>query len=315
VSTTCRLCGRNNQLQLSHIIPRFAVKWVKDTSATGYLKSPYSNKRLQESERVHLLCRDCEQLLAVDEKQFCERIFIPYHEQGQRSFQYENWLKKFLVGLHWRVLATRENTERTAADIVYSRFEQEWKRFLLGESTDAGPAEFHMFFADVISDSSGPMPEKINWYLARGCDLTPTFSDSGSAGSYAKLVKIITVAFLTRRNVEDERWEGTLVEESGFLRTPQSMRTASFGPFIEERARNIESASRNLTARQTKKLLEIARREPERMLASETYRTFLADGQMRRRRLNNQSIPIKGRDRNQPCRCESGLKYKKCCGR
>jgi hypothetical protein len=100
----CKLCGRNTTLILSHIIPRFAVKWLKRTSLTGFFRSVTSATRLQETKRDYLLCSDCEQLLGKDERRFKEWMFSPYHYLKQQTFTYEDWLLRFVVGLHWRVI-------------------------------------------------------------------------------------------------------------------------------------------------------------------------------------------------------------------
>ncbi len=45
----CRLCGKNADLQESHIIPSFVYRWLKDSSGTGYLRfGPEPNKRVQD---------------------------------------------------------------------------------------------------------------------------------------------------------------------------------------------------------------------------------------------------------------------------
>lgn len=38
VEGVCKLCGSNGELKLSHFIPKFVGKWVKETSATGYVR-------------------------------------------------------------------------------------------------------------------------------------------------------------------------------------------------------------------------------------------------------------------------------------
>ena len=35
---TCALCGQQKDLRKSHIVPRFVGKWLKSTSATGFLR-------------------------------------------------------------------------------------------------------------------------------------------------------------------------------------------------------------------------------------------------------------------------------------
>jgi len=46
---SCRLCSRARELQLSHIVPAFVYRWLKDLSGTGFLrfgKNP--NRREQD---------------------------------------------------------------------------------------------------------------------------------------------------------------------------------------------------------------------------------------------------------------------------
>ena len=105
---------------------------------------------------------------------------------------------------------------------IYSEVEIQAKAsFLLGESDSPGRAEFHVMFVDVLENATHETPAKINWYMATALDSTPTFSDSGAAGVYAKLLKIVTYSFLTTRDPGKEQWEGTLVATEGTLRAPQ----------------------------------------------------------------------------------------------
>jgi hypothetical protein len=314
----CKLCGQEKELQYSHIVPAFAVRWLKATSLTGYLKSIESKVRLQETKRLHLLCSDCEQLLSKDEKTFCEQIFVPYHEKGQTEFRYGPWLKRFIVGLHWKMLVTREQQHPEHAEKAYTQAEQEWRQFLLGQSPSPGKAEFHVFLADVVEDASEELPQKINWYLARGFDLAPIYDDSGMAGVYAKVIKVMTVSFLTDKGAE-EKWDGTLIEDGGEIKTGQTVKSM-IGSYIVERAKLIEQFPKTMSPRQYAKLMERARLEPEKILSTESYRTHRADEELKtrfNRRLmasERRRRRMKGRDRNSPCFCGSGKKYKKCHG-
>jgi hypothetical protein len=76
--TPCRLCGETKELQESHILPGFGYRWMKETSATGYLRfGPQPNRRVQDGVKVFLLCADCEQRFNLWETQFANRIFHP----------------------------------------------------------------------------------------------------------------------------------------------------------------------------------------------------------------------------------------------
>lgn len=314
----CKLCGQEGPLCLGHIFPHFAVKWLKRTSATGYLRDLSSSRRLQESKREYILCRECEQRLGRDEKKFCELVFLPCHGRNQQSFQYGPWFRRFLAGLHWKVLVTRDPAiHPESAERIYDEVEVELRQFLLEESATPGRAEFHAFFADVVQDATPPIPPKANWYLVRALDATPTFSESGTVGCYVKLLRLITYAFLTPRDSKKEEWKGTKVFDQGEIRSPQEIRSAGLGPFLTDRMKALEQGSSRLTPRQFESLLEQAKSNPNRFLLSESYRVHKADRELRQRQ-GLQTLPhklAKGRDRNKPCICGSGRKFKKCCGR
>lgn len=314
----CKLCGQQKELQYSHIVPAFAVRWLKETSVTGYLKSLKSKVRLQETRRVYLLCSDCEQVLSRDEKLFCEKIFIPYHEKNGQEFEYGPWLRRFIVGLHWKVVAVKEEQYPAKIEALYARAEQAWRPFLLGSTETPGIGEFHLFLSDIIKDASDELPKKINWYLSRGFDLTPIFSDTGMAGVYAMIVKTVTFSYLTPPSGETDNMVGTQISEQGVLKSPQTIQSR-IGSFIVGRAKAIEKFPKTLTDRQKEKLFEKARTEPEEILRSESFRTSSADAYLKenfRRRAVAAALRrgMKGRDRNAPCPCGSGEKYKRCHG-
>src|SRR6185437_6141497 len=204
VEDACRLCAQKAPLVLSHVIPRFAVKWLKETSATGYFRNLTSKVRQQETKRPRLLCSNCEQLLGRDEKRFAEAIFVPYHQQPRpTSFTYEEWFLRFLVGLHWRALVTSESIPQELRG-PFATAETRWQQYLLGHAPDPGTSEFHVQFVDVIQHTTFKPPSKINWYLARSFDATPIHSAAGEALLYFKLGCIVAVSFITPRNPKEE---------------------------------------------------------------------------------------------------------------
>lgn len=311
----CKLCKETRSLQYGHIVPRFAVKWLKKTSATGYLKDLTSDRRRQETKREYVLCSACEQLLGRDEKQFSENIFIPYCARKARSFPYDRWLLRFVVGLHWRTLTCR--TEQASAKVERSFDEacELWRQYLLGASPYPPQHESHIFFVDVIDQSTTNIPAKANWYLARAFDATPAFSEAGDTYAYTLLPKIVTFSFLAPRDSSKEDWRGTQIHDGGTITIPQEIRSSLFGNFIRSRMKLIEQAKKTMTPRQTQRLMEQVEKDPESLLSSESFQVFLADQRHRQSKiLGDPSGLTKGRDRNKPCYCGSGRKYKKCCG-
>ena len=61
----CRLCRLSDDLRESHIIPSFVFKWLKKTSATGYLRFAEGDAASkQDGVKIPLLCGTCEQRLS-----------------------------------------------------------------------------------------------------------------------------------------------------------------------------------------------------------------------------------------------------------
>src|SRR5688500_4777886 len=94
----CKLCGLNPSIKNSHVIPSFITKWIKMTSATGYLRNVLKpNLRKQDGTKLELFCINCEGQLAKLEDTFASTIFKPFQSTNKKSFKYEEWLNKFIV--------------------------------------------------------------------------------------------------------------------------------------------------------------------------------------------------------------------------
>jgi len=169
-------------------MPAFVARWIKETSATGFLRSfDVPNQRKQDFPTFPLLCPDCEQHFSAAEKKFAELIFVPFHE-GRTRFSYEHWLLYFAVSLAWRCLvgSKREGLQdhpQHAAPVDLAR--DTWADFLLGRTDRLGPYRFNLFFTPLGGSSNARVPDGFNWYL-READMTPVYSRT-SAAVYAKL--------------------------------------------------------------------------------------------------------------------------------
>lgn len=116
----CRLCCKNTELKLSHILPAFVWRAVKRGDNGQYLylhgKDGKNTGALQQQEyREHLLCEDCEGLISRWERpvgKLANRwIAMPrFRKDGSYNFpekvcegyQYEPF-KKFFVATFWRM--------------------------------------------------------------------------------------------------------------------------------------------------------------------------------------------------------------------
>jgi hypothetical protein len=188
----CKLCERETRVVQSHIIPAFAMRWLKDTSGTGRLRQAINpNVPRQDMTRVRLLCKDCEGRFSGWETNFAERIFLPARGGGAFAFRYGEWLLRFAVSIAWRVAAVEiellRSVKPSLADKVGAALGI-WRSYLLSERHDAGAYEHHIFILDYITGATGRtlIPPKTHFYLLRGVDATLVYS-SGIVYVYAKL--------------------------------------------------------------------------------------------------------------------------------
>lgn len=197
----CKLCKNNGPLRDSHVIPAFAVRWIKSTAATPFIRGAESpNLRKQDIGTTKLLCQACETRFSQDEGIFAEKVFKRYvseelDEKGRRTgriptFDYESWLLRFVISMQWRVLATRPN--RVADEKVLGEIEWTWRQFLLGERGDTGVWENYMIFMSSFGGVDIPaglrLGKRVNMYIVHSVDATTVSSESGRhLGIYSKL--------------------------------------------------------------------------------------------------------------------------------
>jgi hypothetical protein len=96
----CPLCCKEAELRNSHIVPSFFGAYLKETSATGYLRAAAApNIRAQDLVKERLLCDACEGRFSVWEKEFKEKAFLDIQDDRFAGIRYGTWLLPFLVSL------------------------------------------------------------------------------------------------------------------------------------------------------------------------------------------------------------------------
>lgn len=102
---TCRLCNKEANLEVSHILPKFIFKYHKKTSPTGNIRSTKNpNLTTRDGEKLPFLCSECEDIFSKWETRFATDIFHPYQNNELTKFTYGDWLYKYLASVSFRVL-------------------------------------------------------------------------------------------------------------------------------------------------------------------------------------------------------------------
>ncbi|WP_215396144.1 hypothetical protein [Rheinheimera oceanensis] len=191
--TKCRLCEKEKDLELSHIIPKFIFRHLKNTSPTGNMRSTENpNKSEQDGLKLPFLCGDCEDLFSCWEAKFAKEIFFKYQDGTQDTFSHEAWLAKYLASISFRVLAHAyysgelsyfdENMLRHVP-LAIDRL----RKYLLGQSPTAGEQRQLLILLDKPSNSSD---SDFSMYLVRGIEHDVLTTDTCSF-IYVKYLKFL----------------------------------------------------------------------------------------------------------------------------
>ena len=280
----CALCLRESELRDSHIIPSFFGVYLKETSATGDLRSGDApNLRVQDLSKRKLLCDSCEGRLAVWEKYFKENVLQSVQTDGFKQLRYGPSLLPFLVSLSWRILVIQQELlSRTHPHFSreVSRTLEDWRLFLVGKRRQPG-SEHHMF---VIAGVPERMPAdshaKMLHYLLRGID-AGTGGDPRTLFVYTKPLR--SLVFSPVIPAFANGWIKTRVHSgAGRLASPQKIEMAGFLDFLNSRV--TEGHDKPLSDNQARRIRDAIVRQPQRALGSESYRVEKASKQLTHKR-------------------------------
>jgi hypothetical protein len=280
----CCLCHSTNELKLSHIIPSFVYKWIKETSATGYLRGGKKpEQRLQDGIKSFLLCGDCEQLFSGFEQKFANIVFYPYvktelDQEGVAQsilteFEYTDWFVKFCLSIQFRQVVGSGDLAKLNKDdlnLVISEWHS-WRKFLLGQSSKSGEAKTYFVFLQNLAGGWGNL-DKIHpraaFYCLRATDMTPVLVHNKLKFYFIKLGPMF---FITQFNpYNNEKMKSSQIRLHGAFQTATSINDPLLGSFILK-IRPEEVFNHLKPSQSVEKRVENAfRKNPERAIKSMT---------------------------------------------
>ena len=275
----CALCSENRAIRKSHIIPQFVARWLKDTSATGYLRQAVkSNLRKQDFSKQKLLCNECETRLSRWETQFSQSIFLPYWN-GETEFVYDSWLLKFAVSLIWRSGIVQLEDFRQYKPHLVHHLEgalSVWKDFLIDKVPSPGCYAHHLLFLDFVENvEGGSLPDFFHWYTLRSVDTT-ILANSREVYSYVKLPAMVFFSGIFP--YRPSGWKNTRIHGRGKISASrQKVSHDVFGEFYIDRVQQLASKLADMTSRQREKISSTIKSDPERSVQSLSFQVFLAE--------------------------------------
>lgn len=297
----CALCQISPNLVESHFIPAFVYRWIKETSATGFLRGGFApEKRLQDGFKAPLLCSGCEQKFSDWERLFSERAFYPYvnielSDEGiaqskVKSFRYEEWLLQFCVSLQWRclllpdtdgpLLSKKQTTELREVFRV-------WRDFLLRKRNDTGPWRHYLVFLQNLGAASGPgfphnLPTNANLYGLRAIDTTPVFG-SKQLSLYTKLGPMFFWTSIIPS--ENKKMSRCRIQKKGVHETATSIVNPRIGSFIVVTRPTEIGGVMGESSKVQKRVERAFLRNPDKVKNSMTNAALLGDVLLQARKL------------------------------
>ena len=274
----CALCGSNEGLKLSHLIPKFVFQHASTRSPTGFLRTNLTpNKRSQDGPKEYLLCGSCERLFSNWERCFARTFKKNYTSTGS-NFVYQKEDALAVLSILWRILANiRGHTELNhltlGSDYIRTdaAFER-WKAVIFGNSSNPGPFRIYWFWPDNFISG----PSSINRYTFHCCDF-----DLLASFTRSFVVVHLPGCFLIGVLEDHDRAEfrGLDLSFSGgrYLRSEQKSAPMWLKDYIEQKMTTRESALSEISDIQTAKINETVLRDPEKAIRSPLFRSILFD--------------------------------------
>jgi hypothetical protein len=229
----CALCRKNKELELSHIVPKFVVRYLKKTAFGAIRNIENPNKVVQDGEKHYLLCGDCEDLFSVYETKFANKFFYPYMKDNIKEFVYDSDTYYFLTSVSWRslyldILDFVENADDIGIDLetldCLIEKESRMRKYLLKEESNVEGIEHHiLFFEDIKEISNGIEDLRPHTTFHRSITSYTFFNkDLKTHATITNMLGIILFTLYSKG--KDEYWENTeIINGTGTIKAENQM--------------------------------------------------------------------------------------------
>lgn len=282
----CKLYGNQTELRNSHIYPKFAVDYFKETGSKFLRTFRQPNRRQQDGLRRYFLSEKAEQKFSVSEKWFAEHMFKPFLKRGQKSFNYNEQLFYFVLSFLWRVLLlnlTEKTTKNEPHHDILISAELEWRSFL---SKYIYPRNFDQVFV-LLTDrvlSHNINAHGVDYFMTRTMDCTIVSNEENSyVAVYGKFLRFIFWAELKNEKRPDIREALKINPQRGTINFPQNFDDGMFSNFILNRILETQHWPKTTDTQQEKIANEIMN-DPEKFMNSDAGKAIINDFE----RLNKQ---------------------------
>ena len=281
----CKLCGTHTTLKESHIVPKSIYKWLKDTSATGYMRNLTNpNVRSQDGIKMYLLCENCEQKFSIYEKWFKEKVFLPANDQNSIGiekplvFNYDDKLFYFIISVWWRTIQF-SMTDKELQDSKYwdliIKCEKELKEFLTIFQYPINFDEVYLLPVGYIRYAP-PHLKKLNTFLTRSIRPFIMFDDESCFFS----LKIPSLWFFGNlEGVSKFAMGKTKINPSGGIFNSKGLTTSEvhISNFMQQQSHAFIKRAEEISENQRNIIIKDMQKNPDRLAQSKSAEALHLD--------------------------------------
>jgi hypothetical protein len=166
MSANCILCRSNPPIENSHIIPKFAIRRLKEGSPVGTLVFSTDLDRVaQDGWKGPYLCTRCEGEFSKLEGWFCKNVYDPFLHNGSVRQTYKDELALFAASVLFRYIhfAIEKNHSKQQSAGLSKIFEN-LRQSLRTNSSTSICSYLYLQFLFPITSTVGDYPPGINTY-------------------------------------------------------------------------------------------------------------------------------------------------------
>lgn len=289
--SSCALCENEDELKLSHIIPKFVFRFLKKDSFTGRMRVMVNpDVPLQDGDKQYLLCGECEKLFNKNETIFSRKFYIPFKNDGFSRLNYDgNWLNHFITSVNWRILyldiigfeenLSSENSISPQQLTTLKESEVIMRAYLLGKRRDIDFIENHIFFFDTIEKVDDSLKEIRLHSLVQGSVFGYTcLTKDNAIYTFANLAGAFIVTIIKKH--KKDTWKNTFVKnEAGKIKSPQRVASPVFSELLYIAERRDEGFN-SMSSKQREQLVDKVKKNPEKFKQSGSYQRWRKDQQI-----------------------------------
>lgn len=282
----CKLCQNSDNLRDSHVLPKFLGKYLKDTSATGYLMAIDTDGRPSRGQDLYkrkLLCTSCESILNEAETFFANNIFYPFQNGTLKTIPINEQLSRFAVSVSLRALWIMRLAQHPLAEKWKQKLKEleiEWRSYLLNlPNFVKGQNSHHILLCDENLLAIGVKNSPNLMHSVMRTSAYYLFEKFDKAYVFANLAGVQVISMISPAELPVSRGTQVYPEQTFGIVTPPSIGWGGYYQNLLTLADEFDAAKSRLSAGQKERIDRAM--NTERAAKSEDVRILMKQYQIR----------------------------------